>query len=325
MTTSGAIGERTDGDTAVGAESVLLVYAHPDDEIFGAAGMTAALRERGIAVTLLCATKGEVGQISDPALATAETLGQVREAELRAAMAELGVDERSVRFLDYRDSGMDGTPENDDPRALIRQPEEVVAGQIAEVIRELRPQTVVTFGPDGVYGHPDHLYVHRVTVRAVHLAAEAESREVEQSSSREARTPLLDSSTSRLLDPTPWRVAALYFSTTPRERIQERAAKRQGPFKEMKPERLALLGTPRAEITTALDVGAYYERKLAAVRAHRTQFGPGGPMAELSREEVARLFSREHFARMPLPWADPQAEAADPLAVLAADLGTTPL
>ena len=226
MTTSGAIGERTDGDTAVGAESVLLVYAHPDDEIFGAAGMTAALRERGIAVTLLCATRGEVGQISDPALATAETLGQVREAELRAAMADLGVDERSVRFLYYRDSGMDGTPENDDPRALIRQPEEVVAGQIAEVIRELRPQTVVTFGPDGVYGHPDHLYVHRVTVRAVHLSAEA------------------------------WRVAALYFSTTPRERIQERAAKRQGPFKEMKPERLALLGTPRAEITTALDVGA---------------------------------------------------------------------
>jgi LmbE family N-acetylglucosaminyl deacetylase len=93
----------------------------------------------------------------------------------------------------------------------------------------------------------------------------------------------------------------------------------------MKPERLALLGTPRAEITTVLDVGGYYERKLAAVRAHRTQFGPDGPMAELSREEVARLFSREHFVRARLPWTDPEAEADDPLAALAADLGTAPL
>ena len=269
---------------------VLLVYAHPDDEVFGAAGTMIALRERGVPVTLVCATRGEAGEIADPSLATPETLPAVREGELRAAMAELGVDD--VRLLGYRDSGMEGTPENEDPRALIQQPEEVVAARIARVVSDLRPSTVVTFGPDGVYGHPDHLYVHRATVRAVHLAT--------------------------------WRVDALYFSTTPRERIQERAALRRGPFKDMKPERLALIGTPRAEITTALDVGRYHDRKRAALRAHRTQFGPDGPMAELPREEVDRIFSREHFVRVHLPWST-AGTTADPLSLLETEIGTTPL
>jgi N-acetyl-1-D-myo-inositol-2-amino-2-deoxy-alpha-D-glucopyranoside deacetylase len=274
---------------------ILLVYAHPDDEIFGAAGTMAALRERGLPVTLVCATRGEAGEISDPALATPETLAAVREGELRTAMAALDVDD--VRFLDYRDSGMEGTPENDDPRALVQQPEAIVAAQIAAVIRDVRPRAVVTFGPDGVYGHPDHLYVHRATVRAVHLAPR----------------PLA-----------PFEVSALYFSTTPRERLQERAALRRGPFKDMKPERLALIGTPRAEITTALDVGRYLQRKRAAIRAHRTQFGPDGPMAELPGDEVDRIFSREHFVRFRLPWSAPGA-GDDPLAALEAEIGTTPL
>ena len=290
MVTIETAGQHAAASAVMATRPVLLVYAHPDDEVFGAAGTMIALRERGLPVTLVCATRGEAGEIADPSLATPETLAAVREGELRAAMAEIDVDD--VRLLDYRDSGMEGTPENDDPRALVQQPEEVVAVQIARVIGDLRPSTVVTFGPDGVYGHPDHLYVHRATVRAVHLA--------------------------------PWRVAALYFSTTPRERIQERAARRQGPFKDMKPERLALIGTPRAEITTALDVGRYRDRKRAALRAHRTQFGPDGPMAELPREEVDRIFSREHFVRTHLPWSV-TGPADDPLAILEAEIGTTPL
>jgi LmbE family N-acetylglucosaminyl deacetylase len=289
---------------------VLLVYAHPDDEVFCAAGTTAALRERGVAVILVCATRGEAGQISDPALATPETLGVVREAELRAALAALDV--ADLRFLDYRDSGMDGTPENDDPRALVRQPEEVVAARLAALLREIRPATVITFGPDGIYGHPDHLYVHRVTVRAVHLAR----RGGEEARRRGVSRLLLASSA--------WRIAALYFSTTPRERIQERAARRQGPFKEMTAEQVARLGTPRAEISVALDVSAQLERKQAAFRAHRTQFGPNGPLSELPRDEVTLLLSREHFVRVPLPWhAD--ATDRDPLAALTRDFGTAPL
>jgi LmbE family N-acetylglucosaminyl deacetylase len=294
MTTTNARPDETSAPSETGPGPVLLVYAHPDDEVFSAAGTMAALRERGVAITLVCATRGEVGQISDPALATPETLAVVREGELRAAMAALDV--ADVRFFDYRDSGMEGTPENDDPRALLQQPEAVVAARIAAVIRDERPSVVLTFGPDGIYGHPDHLFIHRATVQAINLVAEP-----------------------------PHRPTALYFSTTSRERIQERAAHRQGPFKEMSPERLALLGTPRAEITTVLDVSAYADRKRAALRSHRTQFGPNGPMSELPPDEVALILSREHFVRARLPWDDPAAEALDPIAALNAELGTTPL
>src|SRR5687768_16277194 len=100
------------------SQTVLVVVAHPDDEVFGMGGTMARLIDDGPAVTVVCAPRGEVGEISDPALATPETLGEVREQELRNAMRELGVED--VRFLDYRDSGMAGTPENEDTRAFIQ-------------------------------------------------------------------------------------------------------------------------------------------------------------------------------------------------------------
>jgi LmbE family N-acetylglucosaminyl deacetylase len=93
----------------------------------------------------------------------------------------------------------------------------------------------------------------------------------------------------------------------------------------MTPERVALLGTPRAEITTAFDVSAQLERKQAAFRAHRTQFGPNGPMSELPREEVALVLSREHFVRAPLPWDGDSTGERDPLVALSRELGTTSL
>lgn len=276
---------------------VLSVYAHPDDETFGVAGTLAALRRRESPVTLVCATRGEAGGISDPALATPETLGTVREQELRTAMGIVGVDD--IRLLGYRDSGMEGTPENDDPRALAQASEPAVAAEIAAIIREVRPVAVVTFGPDGVYGHPDHLVVHRATTAAVHLAAEA--------------------------SPTSpgWQTPALYYQTTSRERMVERAAHRKGPFAEMSPERLLNLGTPRADISFALDVRPFLDEKERAMRAHRTQIGPDGPMSELPREEVLNMLSKEHYVHVSLPW-EPTAGAADPIAALAAEIGAPP-
>lgn len=277
--------------------SVLFIFAHPDDETFGVAGVMTLLRRRGVPITLICATRGEVGGISDPALATPETLGLVREQELRTAMELVGVPD--VRFLGYRDSGMDGTPENDDPRALAQAAEETVAAEIAVLIREIRPTTVVTFGPDGIYGHPDHLTVHRATTAAVHLAATA---------SAEADV---------------WQTPVLYYQTASRERLTERAASRSGPFSDMTPERLAGLGTPRAEITLTIDVSSVVEVKEAAMRAHRTQIGPTGPMSELPREQVLQMLSREHFVWVPLPWAIPS-DASDQLGALAPAFETTP-
>lgn len=274
---------------------VLFVYAHPDDEAICASGTMAALRQRGIPVTLIMATRGEAGQINEAAVATRETLGEVREGELRAAMA--AVDVSDVRFLGYRDSGMEGTAENEDPRAFVQAPASDVVAKLVSIIQELRPSAVVTFGPDGYYGHPDHLYAYRTTTDAVYAAAEA--------------IPA-------------WQVPALYYSTTSRERMQERARHRRGPFAKMSPERLAKVGTPRSEITTVLDVSAFYPLKDKAMQAHLTQFGPDGPMRELSREEVKEWMSKEHSVRAPLPWDGAEPTGDDHISRLVAEFGTTP-
>ena len=98
--------------------TVLSIFAHPDDEAFGSGGTLAELVRKGHKLTTVCATNGDVGEISDPALATPENLWQVRQEELRQAMAVTGISD--VRFLGYRDSGMDGTPDNDDPSSLFK-------------------------------------------------------------------------------------------------------------------------------------------------------------------------------------------------------------
>ncbi len=276
---------------------VLFVYAHPDDETFGVAGTIALLRQRYVPITLICATRGEAGRISDAALATPEVLGQVRELELRAAMDLLDV--ADVRLLDYRDSGMEGTPDNHDPRSLLQAPEDKVAAEIAAIIRELQPAAVVTFGPDGVYGHPDHLAIHRAATLAVHLAAEPSAGD------------------------SGWLTPHLYYQTSSRERMIARAAHRKGPFTHMSDERIALLGTPRAEISFALDVSSVVTTKETAMRAHRTQIGPAGPMSELPRDEVLQMLSREHYVRANLPWSPPEG-ISDPLDDLEQTYGTAP-
>ncbi len=154
--------------------SLLAVYAHPDDEAFGTGGTIARYAGEGVKTYLVCATRGEVGEISDPSLATPETLGQVREGELRCAAETMGVAE--LIFLDYRDSGMAGTDENRDPRAFINAPADEVIATLVTIIRRLRPQVVATFEPNGGYGHPDHIAIHRHTVAAFHAAGDGQYR-----------------------------------------------------------------------------------------------------------------------------------------------------
>ena len=126
---------------------------------------------QGVETGLICATRGEVGEIADPALATPENLGQVREGEMRAAAEVLGV--RNLWFLDYRDSGMAGTPENSDPRALVQIGAAEVVGKLVAIIRQFRPQVMVTFDETGGYGHPDHIAIYRHTTSAFYAAADA--------------------------------------------------------------------------------------------------------------------------------------------------------
>jgi LmbE family N-acetylglucosaminyl deacetylase len=148
---------------------LLAVFAHPDDETFGTGGTLAHYARQGVDVYLICATRGEVGEAPADLKGFAST-ADMREDELRCAAGILGL--KAVHFLGYRDSGMPGSPDNSHPRALVAQPVEQVAREIARYIRETRPHVVITFDPIGGYRHPDHIAIHRATVEAFHLAGD---------------------------------------------------------------------------------------------------------------------------------------------------------
>ena len=148
---------------------LLAVFAHPDDETFGAGGTLALYARRGAEVHLVCATRGEVGE-APPDLKGFASIGEMRESELRCAAGILGL--AGVHFLGYRDSGMPGSPDNSHLQALAAAPLAEVARATARHIRRLRPQVVITFDPIGGYRHPDHIAAHRATVEAFRLAAD---------------------------------------------------------------------------------------------------------------------------------------------------------
>ena len=152
--------------------TLLAVLAHPDDESFGVGGTLALYAERGINVHLVCATRGEAGDIDPKYLQGFTSAAELRAAELRCAAGILGLN--GVYFLDYRDSGMPGSTDNAHPQSLVSAPLEEIATQISTYIRRLQPQVVITFDPIGGYKHPDHIMVQRATLKAVHMAADVQ-------------------------------------------------------------------------------------------------------------------------------------------------------
>lgn len=150
--------------------ALLAVLAHPDDESFGMGGTLALYAKRGARVDLICATRGEAGEVDEDHLQGYENIAQRREAELLCAAAKLGLNE--VIFMGYRDSGMPGSPDNDNPASLFQAPMTEVVERIASDIRRLRPDVLITFDPIGGYRHPDHIKIHQATVRAFDLAAD---------------------------------------------------------------------------------------------------------------------------------------------------------
>ena len=149
--------------------TLLAVLAHPDDESFGMGGTLALYASRVVDVHLVCATRGEVGEVAPEMLQGFHSIAELRESELRCAAGILGL--TRVHFLDYRDSGMPGSPDNQHPQALAAQPLDEVAAQVVRYMRELKPQVVLTFDPIGGYHHPDHIAIQRATVRAFEQAA----------------------------------------------------------------------------------------------------------------------------------------------------------
>jgi N-acetyl-1-D-myo-inositol-2-amino-2-deoxy-alpha-D-glucopyranoside deacetylase len=166
-------------DSVISGRRLLLVHAHPDDESIGTGATMARYAAEGAQVTLVTCTLGELGEIIPPSLSyLAEgdggRLGQYRIGELNAACAELGVTDH--RFLGgpgrWRDSGMMGTAGNDDPRCFWRASLDEAAGALLGVVREVRPQVLVTYDANGFYGHPDHIQAHRVAWHAFRQAGD---------------------------------------------------------------------------------------------------------------------------------------------------------
>jgi LmbE family N-acetylglucosaminyl deacetylase len=257
--------------------SVLIVIAHPDDETLQG-GTLARLVDEGHAVTLVCATRGEVGEIAAGVEATAETLGRVREGEMRAAARELGV--KDVRFLDYRDSGMEGTPENEHPEALIQAEPLEVSMALTAIMQEVNPDAVITWDASGGYGHPDHIRVHETTTDAF--------------GSYQVRSG---------------RPVRLYYMALPTHLFDEMQKEllAQGIQFGSEAMRAARERFTRPPVTTEVDVSPYVERKRRSRQQHRSQTPADSPFDKLSEDLQRRFFSVEYFHR-----AEPPRQEGEP-------------
>ncbi len=262
--------------------SLLGVFAHPDDEQT-VSGVFASAAAEGIKTGLVCATRGELGEISDPSLATPNNLGVVREGEMRAASAVLGI--KYLWFLDYRDSGMMGTPGNEDPASFYKADDAEALERLIKIIREFRPTVMVTFNSTGGYGHPDHTTIHHLTTRAFHAAAD----------------PNLYPEAGE-----PWQTVRLYYSSFPRSRIKQLGQWLEDHhidlgFNTVDPE---FLGMPDKMVTHSVDTSEWVPIKERSLSMHRTQNDPNSMFNQMPAEIMSEFRSKEHFslaAGTPLP------------------------
>ncbi|MBG0561718.1 N-acetyl-1-D-myo-inositol-2-amino-2-deoxy-alpha-D-glucopyranoside deacetylase [Actinoplanes aureus] len=233
------------------ARRLLLVHAHPDDEVIGTGATMAHYVSSGAHVTLVTCTLGEEGEIHVPELAQlaagqADQLGGYRLVEWQRACAALGVtDHRMLGGAGrYRDSGMMGLPTNDHPRAFWRADLDEAAAHLVEIIREVRPQVMITYDENGFYGHPDHIQAHRVAMRAAELAG------------ADAPTKIY------------WNAMPLSVMRNGMDAFRESEA---NPFAEVEKVEDLPFGTPDEEIAACIDGTDHHAKKTAAMRAHATQ------------------------------------------------------
>ncbi len=265
---------------------LLVVMAHPDDESIAAGATMAYYATAGAHVTLLTCTLGEEGEVLVPELSQlaagqADQLGGYRMSELDEAMRVLGVHDH--RYLGgpgrFRDSGMMGTPANDHTRAFWRADKDAdvfdaAVDAAAAVIREVRPQVVVTSDDTGDYGHPDHIMAHRVATAATQRAAQPGA------------------------GGEPWRVEKLYWvaarKADMRRGAQALAAIGQTLFDVADPDELDF-GVDDELLTTQIDASGYGEAKMQALAAHRTQITVDGPFFALSNLLGREVMAVEYF------------------------------
>jgi LmbE family N-acetylglucosaminyl deacetylase len=269
------------------ALTFLAVHAHPDDEASSTGGTYRVLANEGVRTVLVTCTNGECGDALDGAKPDADhhdgdEVAKVRAVELDNAVKVLGID-RLVR-LGYRDSGMKGWPQNEDPDSFWATPVDAAAKKLAEVLLEERPEVIMTYNEFGFYGHPDHIQAHRVTLAAL-----------------------------KLLDYEP----TLYFNAIPNsvmnimrarweqeEREQREADAAKGIVRAPEPEESEderiEMGTPDDQIDVAVDVSEVTDAKYDALAAHHSQIGESFWM-KMTREQFKQAMGKEWFVRVTNP------------------------
>ncbi len=244
---------------------LLAVFPHPDDETLGLGGTLAKYSAEGVATFLVCATRGERGWFDsegpDPGL---EAVGRIREAELRCAAEQLGL--REVCFLDY----LDGDVDKADPNEII--------ARIVGHIRRIKPQVIVTFPPDGAYGHPDHIALSQFTAAAIVCAADASFQGADQQAAH--------------------RTTKFYYMVDSEEIVQFAIDAFGGISMDVDGITRKHVAWADWEITTHIDANLYIDTIHKAVHCHKSQLPGYGPLAESPAEEMVKWFGKGDFYRV---------------------------
>jgi len=264
----------------------LAVHAHPDDEASSTGGLFRLLANQGVRTVLVTCTNGECGDALDGAKPDADhhdgdEVAKVRAKELDQAVEILGID-RLVR-LGYRDSGMIGWPQNEDPESFWATPVAAAAAKLATILLEERPQVIMTYNEIGFYGHPDHIQANRVTLAALEL---------------------LDYEPTLYYNAIPDSVMERYRARWRQEELDRRAAdEAKGIVREPEPpsdQEEINMGTPDDEIDAVIDVSTVSDAKYDALAAHHSQIGDSFWM-KMDRSQFKEAMGREAFVRVTNP------------------------
>ncbi|MBN1995419.1 MAG: PIG-L family deacetylase [Anaerolineae bacterium] len=236
------------------------IFAHPDDEAFGVGGTLSKYAHEGVDVHLITATLGEAGEVANPDFTFTQPLSVVREFELRCACKHYGVKE--LHLLGYIDGQTTVVPQG------------AAVYKIVKLLRQLKPQVVISFGPDGVYGHYDHLAVHRWATAAVQLAGQADCWP--EAGSRHA-------------------VAKFYHRALPADQVAQMEKIMGRNYVPMDGVPFPFVGYPMAQITTVIDARDYAGTKLKGIRCHASQLAPENPYQQDFDVTANPLFWQETF------------------------------
>jgi LmbE family N-acetylglucosaminyl deacetylase len=251
--------------------TLVAFHAHPDDECMSQSGTLAKAAAAGHRTVVVYATRGEAGEVADGFLDPGETLVQRRMAEAKRSAEVLGV--ARVEWLGYRDSGMMGTPDNDDPRCFWQADVDEAATRLADIIRGEAADVLTVYDVNGHYGHPDHIQVHRVGVRAGELAATPQVLELTWD--RDHLRTMMQAAAAALGEDMP----------------------RLPDLEEMSVD----FGSPGDRITTRVDVRDFLDTKRRSMEAHASQVQDTGPLLALPPEAFSSALGTEWYIRRGAP------------------------